>query len=108
MLETPAIVYRVRADVKKKWRLLADAVADIGPEAIGHALTHEERCGLVFNSRRIAIRRAYPFYRAISACFGELDREWYDALSRSPEEAEESYSAAQFRQRFLSSVRGKG
>jgi hypothetical protein len=78
-------------------RAIADAVAEIGTHAAIGDLTHELRCGLVFQSARIAKRRAiYNLHAFSSALNGTIDKGWFEASARSDEEAELQYQMAQF------------
>lgn len=50
-------------------------------------ITHEERLGLYLHQDRVEMRRAAYTIMALSAAFGEIGKPWFDALSKTDEEA---------------------
>jgi len=80
-------------------------VAEIGSEILG-TIDHATRCGLIFQSSRIAKRRAlYNLHAFSSALNNTLDKGWFEAAARSDEEATRDYEMAQFQREAAESIR---
>lgn len=88
---------------QKKTRPIADSFAAIATTAPWEPLDYATKFGLVVHSERIAKRRAYYSLQAFaSALSGSLDKSWFDAMARSPEEAEINYEMDQWRRQTTS------
>ena len=95
-------VAQLHRGTQKKTRPIADAFASLGTTAPWEPLDAETRFGLVIHAERIAKRRAYHNLQsvagAIGSCFGGsgLDKSWFDAMARTPEEAEYQFEKDRF------------
>ena len=95
-------VAQLHSRTQKKTRPIADAFSALGTTAPWEPLDAETRFGLVIHAERIAKRRAYhqltAITGAIGSCFGGagLDKSWFDAMARTPEEAEYQFEKDRF------------
>jgi hypothetical protein len=60
-------------------------------------IDHATRCGLVFQSVRIARRRAlYSLHAFSTVVHDSLDKSWFDAAASTSEQAQFQFDMAQF------------
>ena len=96
----------LRQRTKKKARAVANALADVGTIATPEPIGHDLRCGLIFQSVRIAKRRAlYSLHAFSSALNNSIDKSWFEATAKSDEEAEVQFQMEEFKREAAQPMR---